>query len=117
MKTILVLEDEDGIRDVLNVLLSIEGYRVIESSSINDFNLTKGIHDADLYMLDVRLPDGSGIDVFNSLKCTHNVPVILMSAHAKTCEIEKSCNPEAFVSKPFDIDELLAKVRILIGPA
>lgn len=118
MKTIFILEDEDSIRDLLNVLFSIEGYKVLEVSRVSDFNRLHGTVDVDLYILDVRLPDGSGIDVCNGLKngCSET-PILMMSAHAKTIEIDKMCNPNAFISKPFDIDDLLDSVRNLIGPA
>lgn len=119
MKTIFILEDEDSIRDLLNVLFSIEGYKILEVSTVSDFNRLHGTVDVDLYILDVRLPDGSGIDVCNDLKkngCSET-PILMMSAHAKTIEIDKRCNPNAFISKPFDIDDLLASVRNLIGSA
>ncbi|HQD46012.1 MAG TPA: response regulator [Kaistella sp.] len=118
MKTIFILEDEDSIRDVLNVLFSIEGYNVLEASNITDFSKLHGESEVNLYILDVRLPDGSGIDVCNGLKnSSSETPILMMSAHAKTIEIDKRCNPNAFISKPFDIDDLLASVRNLIGPA
>lgn len=118
MKTIFILEDEDSIRDVLNVLFSIEGYNILEASNITDFNKLHGESEVDLYILDVRLPDGSGIDVCNGLKNgSSETPILMMSAHAKTIEIDKKCNPNLFISKPFDIDDLLASVRNLIGPA
>ncbi len=118
MKTIFILEDEDSIRDVLNVLFSIEGYTVVEASCISDFKSLYREDGADLYLLDISLPDGSGIEVCNILKSNPlDVPVILMSAHAKTIEIEKSCQPDAFISKPFDLDDILLRVYTLIGPS
>lgn len=84
MKTIFILEDEDSIRDVLNVLFSIEGYNILEASNITDFNKLHGESEVDLYILDVRLPDGSGIDVCNGLKNgSSETPILIMSAHAK----------------------------------
>jgi len=118
MKTIFILEDEDSIRDLLNVLFSIEGYKVEEASNVSDFNKMHVLVTVDLYILDVRLPDGSGIDVCNGLKNSSSaIPILIMSAHAKIIEIKKRCNPYVFISKPFDIDELLASVHSLIGLA
>ncbi|HCN50402.1 MAG TPA: hypothetical protein DIT10_15150 [Chryseobacterium sp.] len=77
-----------------------------------------GTVDVNLYIWDVRLPDGSGINVCNGLKnISSDTLILMMSAHAKTFEIKRHCNPDAFISKPFDIDDLLASVRSLIGPA
>jgi len=115
MKTIFILEDEDSIRDVLNILFSMEGYKVVEASSISDFNRLYKTATVDLYILDVRLPDGSGIGVCNDLKSNPlEAPVLLMSAHAKMFEIEKRCQPDVFISKPFDLDDLLVKVHHLL---
>ncbi|WP_027378539.1 response regulator transcription factor [Chryseobacterium daeguense] len=118
MKTIFILEDEDSIRDLLNVFFSIEGYNIIEAAAVSDFNRLYSTDRVDLFILDVRLPDGSGIDVCNILKSNPiEAPVLMMSAHAKTYEIEKKCQPDAFISKPFDLDDLLARVHSFIGPA
>lgn len=118
MKTIFLLEDEDSIRDLLNFFFSLEGYKIVEASNISDFDRLHQTDMADLYILDVRLPDGSGIDVCNTLKSNPiEAPVLMMSAHAKTFEIEKKCQPDAFISKPFDLDDLLARVHGFIGPA
>jgi len=52
----------------------------------------------DLYILDVRLPDGSDIDEFQTLKINATeAPVLMMSAHAKTFEIDKKCQSDAFI--------------------
>lgn len=118
MGTIFILEDEDSIRELLEVVFDMEGYKVISTSNITEFNELHTNYNVNLYLLDIRLADGSGIDVCNNLKAnteTADIPVLLMSAHAKIIEIEKVCSPDAFISKPFDLDNIVAIVSNLLG--
>ncbi|RZK16888.1 MAG: response regulator [Pedobacter sp.] len=112
-KSVCVLEDDEGIRDVIILLLKEENYDVTGFSSVEDFNLNAKNLMPDLFLLDVMLPDGSGLDVCSVLKTaenTKNIPVLMMSAHAKISEINKSCKAQGFISKPFDIYDLLKRV-------
>ena len=112
-KSVCVLEDDEGIRDVIILLLKEENYDVTGFSSVEDFNLNAKNLMPDLFLLDVMLPDGSGLDVCSVLKTTENtknIPVLMMSAHAKISEINRSCNAQGFISKPFDIYDLLKRV-------
>lgn len=117
MKTIYIVEDETGIRDALQLLLSFENYEVRSFSTIEAFNNRNQSEIPDIFILDVMMPDGLGTDVCNQLKensATANVPVMIMSAHAKNAEVIKSCNADIFVSKPFDIDDVIEKIENLI---
>ncbi|UZT97084.1 response regulator [Chryseobacterium fluminis] len=116
MKTVFILEDEKNIREALEILLSFDNYNVICCPNVSEFYTKSSTVIPDLYLLDVMLPDGSGIDVCNYVKQTDgtcNVPVIIMSAHAKAIEIDQACRPDAFISKPFNMDDLLDKVAQL----
>jgi len=112
-KSVCVLEDDEGIRDVILLLLKEENYDVAGFSSIADFNLNAKNLTPDLFLLDVMLPDGSGLDICTVLKTsehTKNIPVLMMSAHAKMSEINDNCKAQGFISKPFDIYDLLRRV-------
>jgi len=115
-KLIGILEDDEGIRDILNFLLTEEGYQVECYSTVNNF-LTKKDSEPDLFILDVMLPDGNGLEVCRLLKSTpntSNTPVIMMSAHADLQRMNSGCKAEEFVIKPFDIFALLEKIRQLL---
>ncbi|SEM33247.1 Response regulator receiver domain-containing protein [Chryseobacterium taichungense] len=119
MKTIFILEDETGIRDALQLLLSFEDYDVRSFSTVEAFNNRDRSVVPDIFILDVMMPDGSGIDVCNELKSqpeTANTPVMIMSAHAKDHEVTSRCNANEFVSKPFDIDAVLLQIENLLIP-
>ena len=71
----------------------------------------------DLYIFDVMLPDGSGIDLCEEIRKdvdNKNIPIIIMSAHATLDYICESCQPDDFIPKPFDLDTLLLKVQEII---
>lgn len=117
MKTIYIVEDETGIRDALQLLLSFENYEVRSFSTIEAFNSRNQSEVPDIFILDVMMPDGLGTDVCNELKedpATAQIPVMIMSAHAKNTEVTKRCNADVFVSKPFDIDDVIEKIESLI---
>lgn len=114
MKTIYIVEDETGIRDALQLLLSFENYDVRSFSSVEMFNSRDKSVNPDIFILDVKLPDGLGTDICNEIKNnpdTANIPVMIISAHAKAENVVNSCDADIFISKPFDIDDVLVKIE------
>jgi DNA-binding response OmpR family regulator len=110
---ICILEDDPGIRDVLELLFLEEGYRVEAYSTINEFFARKPSVPG-LFILDVMLPDGNGLEVCRVLKAdaaTSTIPIMVMSAHAGIQHMSVGCQAEEFVVKPFDINVLLRKVE------
>jgi len=111
-KHICILEDDPGILDIIEILLLEEGYKVESYSSVNDF-LSRKDSSPDLFILDVMLPDGNGMEVCRLLKsdqATKHVPVLMMSAHADLPQMTNGCTAEEYVTKPFDIHVLLRKI-------
>ena len=116
MKTIFIVEDETGIRDALQLLLSFENYDVRSFSTVEAFNSRDQSVVPDIFILDVMLPDGLGTDLCNQLKEvpeTSNIPVMIISAHAKAENVIQSCQADEFIPKPFDIDDVLVKIEKL----
>jgi len=118
MKTIFIVEDETGIRDALQLLLSFENYDVRSFATVEAFNRRDKSLTPDIFILDVMLPDGSGTDLCNQLKnesLTSEIPVMIISAHAKAETVTKACEADEFIAKPFDIDDVLLKIEKLIN--
>lgn len=118
MKTIFIVEDETGIRDALQLLLSFENYDVRSFSTVEAFNKRDSSVIPDLFILDVKLPDGLGTDLCNQLKKdprTVDVPIMIISAHAKASNVVDACEADEFVAKPFDIDDVIIKIETLIN--
>lgn len=110
MKVICVLEDDDSIRELIQMVLETHNFKVIAFPNAKSFEA--GIVDnyPNLFLLDLMLPDGNGMDICKSLKSaedTCKLPVIIMSAHA---ELHKMKGADDFIAKPFDVDELVNKI-------
>lgn len=116
-KKITILEDDAGIRDIITFLLEEENFEVNAFADVSSFMARDMQSSPDLYLLDIKLPDGNGLEVCRMLKSenqTSNTPVIMMSAHEGLNEMRAQCNAEDFVTKPFDIFDLLARINVLI---
>lgn len=118
MRKIFLLEDDDGIREVLEIILTSEDYIVHSFSNIKDFKDRDTSILPDLYLFDVMLPDGSGIDLCKEMmqrEDKENIPIMIMSAHAYLADLQGICKPTDFISKPFDISHLLERVKSAIA--
>lgn len=110
MKEIFVVEDDDGIRELLEFLLGDRNYDVKTFSTVRSFESNLPGKTPDLFLLDMMLPDGNGLDLCKKLKqtdSTRHIPVVLMSAHAHLSQLECA---DDFIAKPFDVDNLIAKI-------
>ncbi len=117
-KNVYVVEDNDDIRELVEYLLESEAYNVSGFATVGEFKKKMDISHPDLIVLDVMLPDGNGLDVCNLLKVkedTKMIPIILMSANTNVAYISKESLADAFISKPFDIDDLVNRVAKLIS--
>lgn len=116
-KKILVADDDPGIVDAMQILLEDEGYDVIttmEGGNVEQLYKQK----PDLLFLDIWMSGVNGSTVCESLKSneeTKNVPVIMFSANRDTEQIAMQCGADGFLSKPFDIKELLNIVHKYLG--
>ena len=113
-KVIYLVEDDSSIRELVEYLLIEQGYVVHSFGTVNSFKESLPAASPNLFILDIMLPDGNGIDVSKELRSSANtqaVPILLMSAdHGKLGKPTPS-SVNAFLAKPFDIDELLQRVQ------
>jgi DNA-binding response OmpR family regulator len=112
-KCIYILEDNDDIRELIDILLTEENYEVYGYPTVKSFKKEMVEGRPDLIILDVMLGDGNGIEVCDELKSnqvTHDIPVLMMSAHARMGDIYKNCDAEGFIAKPFDINDFVRKI-------
>ncbi|GAA3961981.1 hypothetical protein GCM10022246_13980 [Pedobacter ginsengiterrae] len=116
-KRIHILEDDQEIRNVIEILLKEEGFELQLSSTFSE--LKKNIQDAmpDLFLLDVMLPDGNGAEICEDLKTdifTKHIPIIVMSAQNNSEQKAIDAFADDYISKPFDIDEVLKRINAQI---
>ena len=116
---ILIIEDEPDIRRNLEYNLSREGFSVSAAASISEANTLLASTDYNLILLDLMLPDGSGLDLCKSIKSnsdTESIPIIILTA--KDDEVDKvvgfELGADDYVTKPFSVRELILRVKAVL---
>ena len=112
-KTILVVEDEENLRETLRYKFTAEGYRVITANDGEQAVETARSGRPDLVLLDIMLPGLSGLEVCRILRKDMTVPILMLTA--RDDEVDKIVGLEVgaddYVTKPFSMRELMARVR------
>ena len=113
MKTILIVEDDKDINEMLQKVLKINGYNIKSAYSGTEAVLLHN-SDVDLIILDLMLPGKSGKEIINELKKIKNVPIIVTSAinDIDTKLDLFNLGADDYVTKPFNNDELLARIKV-----
>jgi two-component system, response regulator, stage 0 sporulation protein F len=116
MKTILVVDDDDAIRTLLQDELLDEGYNVLTASNARDALRMVQEEALDLVILDIRMPGMNGLEALpRILGLKEGLPVILNSAYTQYQESFMSWAADAYVVKSSDLSELKAKIKELTG--
>ncbi len=110
---VLVIDDEAAIRRLLRGALERGGYAVVEGASARGALASLGIDKPDVVLLDLGLPDRDGLELIPLIRAKSTARIIVVSARDQTDEKVAALDLGAddFVTKPFDTDELLARVR------
>jgi DNA-binding response OmpR family regulator len=113
MHTLLLVEDDPGIRVVLRQALEDEGYRVLEAQTGSDGLRALSLGQLDCVLLDLRLPDMSGFEVCRQIRATSFVPIIMVTAQTDTHDMVAGLEAGAddYVTKPVIVKELAARIR------
>lgn len=113
----MVVEDDENIRELITDVLILQGYTVIALSNGHNVPVSVEREQPALILLDIMLGDVDGREVCLALKRrpeTCQVPVIIVSASRTHLDAaSRSCGADAYLPKPFDLDELLAQVKTL----
>jgi two-component system cell cycle response regulator DivK len=113
-KTVLVVEDDPWIRSLMADLLAGEGYAVVQAPDGKQGLELATQHDPDVILLDLAMPEISGLDVLHELKSsnpTRDIPVIVVSAYAMLMMGSDARRADGVIQKPFDLADLLTQVQ------
>lgn len=113
-KTVLVVEDDPWIRSLMADLLAGEGYQVVQAADGKVGLSLAREHDPDVILLDLAMPEKSGLDVLHELKSskpTRDIPVLVVSAYAMLMMGSDARRADGVIQKPFDLADLLVQVE------
>jgi DNA-binding response OmpR family regulator len=118
-ETIIIVEDDPAISDILKIILEKNGYRVHEFV-LGQTMLDKQPEKPDLFLLDKQLADIDGLEICRQLKSqpeTHHIPVIILSAMPDLQQQVWDAGADAYIEKPFTTKHLLDTISRCIHPA
>src|SRR6476659_6710390 len=113
-KRILIVDDEENIGRSLRMILEREGYAVNVCRSVAEFRRHPDAGRADVYLLDMKLPDGSGIDLLRTVKQNGaTAPAVMISGHGTIADAVEATRAGAFdfLEKPLSRDRVLLAVK------
>ena len=113
---VLIVDDDESIRRFLDIALRVRGYEVFEAAGARAALAAVPTVRPDVVILDLGLPDGDGVDVTKQLQAQNHVSILVLSVRDqeedKVAALEAGA--EDYITKPFGIDELHARLRVLL---
>jgi two-component system KDP operon response regulator KdpE len=115
-RKILIVDDESGLRELVRINLEHEGYGVVQAENgVLGLEAVQGEH-PDLVIMDVMMPEMDGWEACRKLREFSQVPVLMLTARVQSQDIVTGLDSGAddYLLKPFNMDELMARVRALL---
>ncbi len=112
--TILVVEDDAPVRNLIMTTLKAHDYKFMAAENGERAILEASSYNPDIILLDLGLPDIDGIEVIKKIRTWSNMPIIVISARSEdTDKIDAlDCGADDYLTKPFSVEELLARLRV-----
>ncbi|HTW97674.1 MAG TPA: response regulator [Acidimicrobiales bacterium] len=116
----MIVDDEDGVRSLVKMTLDGAGYQIIEASNGTDALELARAHHPDLMLLDVMMPDLSGIEVCRALKNevdTAGITIVMLTAKAQHADVGEAeeAGADGYFTKPFSPIALVRRVEAILG--
>lgn len=111
--SVLVVEDDPSIRNLMASTLRTQGYRYITAENGKSALMQAASWNPDILLLDLGLPDLDGVEIIRQVRTWSNLPIIVISARSEdTDKIEAlDAGADDYLTKPFSVEELLARLR------
>lgn len=112
--TVLVVEDDSAVRNLITTTLETHDYKYIKAVNGQSALMETSSHKPDIILLDLGLPDIDGIEVIKRIRTWSEVPIIVISARSEDTDKIDALDSGAddYLTKPFSVDELLARLRV-----
>ena len=112
--TILVVEDDNSIKNLMTTTLRTHEYRYLTAQNGQAAILEASSHNPDIVLLDLGLPDMDGIEVIRNIRSWSNMPIIVISSRSEDVDKIEALDAGAddYLTKPFSVEELLARLRV-----
>jgi two-component system KDP operon response regulator KdpE len=116
---VLVVEDEPQVLRFLRAALTSHGYRLVEAGTVREAEQLATSHNPDVFLLDLGLPDGDGVDLTRRLREWTRAPIVVLSARGREEDKVNALDAGAddYLTKPFGVNELLARLRVALRHA
>ena len=113
---ILIVEDDPPIRNLISVALESHEYRHLTAANAAAAVMEASSHNPDILLLDLGLPDMDGMDVIRKIRSWSNMPIIVISVRSDDSDKIEALDAGAddYLTKPFSVDELLARLRVTL---
>ena len=111
---ILVVEDDAPVRNLIGTTLKTHGYEYMTASNGESAVMQASSHNPDVVLLDLGLPDIDGVDVIKKIRTWSEMPIIVISARTEDKDKIDALDAGAddYLTKPFSVEELLARIRV-----
>jgi len=113
-RRVLLVDDEPVIGRVFGLKLKLTGYDWASTTTGAEAIELVRTQTFDIMILDVLLPDMTGVDVLDRVRAFSQIPVILFSARADIAEVAKRCGADDYIAKPLNPDHLVEKIKALL---
>ncbi|RPH78832.1 MAG: response regulator [Nitrospiraceae bacterium] len=114
-KRILIVDDEPGIMNTLRIKLRLSGYEVITTTSGAEAVEVVRDQEPDLVLLDVLMPDVTGLDVLDRVRTFSRVPIIIFTGRPDIIQVALKLGANDYIAKPFNPDLLVDKIRLVLS--
>ena len=114
--TILVVEDDTPVRNLITTTLKTHEYKYLTAPKGSDAILLASSHNPDVVFLDLGLPDMDGVDIIRQIRSWSNMPIIVISARSEDEDKIQAlyAGADDYLTKPFSVEELLARLRVTV---
>jgi DNA-binding response OmpR family regulator len=116
---ILIVDDDAALRETLDDFLSSEGYSVRQCANVTEARAAIAAGEPDLILLDINMPGGDGLTLAAELRARTQLPIIILSGKGSMVDkvVGLEVGADDYVAKPFELRELLARVRAVLRRA